>query len=303
MGFAQVLDPVAVSLGPIQIHWYGIIMGSAVLFGLWLAIREGRRHGFDSELFLDLIIWTIPAAIIGARLYYVAFEWGYYSQNPGDILAIWKGGLAIHGGLIGALLAASVFVKKRNISFLHLTDIVAPSIIIGQCIGRWGNFMNQEAHGGEVSRSFLEGLMLPEFIIEQMNIQGIYYHPTFLYESLWTFVGFGLLLLLRRINPRRGEIFFTYLIWYSLGRFFIEGLRMDSLTFDGPGWLVSLINGLWSPMLVLFEPGMMADGNIRIAQLVSLALVLLGIAWIVVRRAWGQSREPYYNDKKESVAG
>jgi phosphatidylglycerol:prolipoprotein diacylglycerol transferase len=302
MGFALVLDPVALSLGPIQIHWYGIIMGSAVLLGLWLAIREGRRHGLDSELFLDLIIWVIPAAILGARLYYVAFEWDYYSQNPADILAIWKGGLAIHGGLIGALLAGALFVKKRNLSFLHLTDIVAPSIIIGQCIGRWGNFMNQEAHGGEVSRDFLEGLKLPNFIIEQMNIQGVYYHPTFLYESLWTLVGFGLLLLLRRINPRRGEIFFTYLIWYSLGRFFIEGLRMDSLTFSGPEWLASFINGLWAPMQMVFEPGMMMDGNIRIAQLVSLTLILFGILLIVLRRVRGLAREPYYN-KKERVAG
>lgn len=302
MGFALVLDPVALSLGPIQIHWYGIIMGSAVLLGLWLAIREGRRHGLDSELFLDLIIWVIPAAILGARLYYVAFEWDYYSQNLADILAIWKGGLAIHGGLIGALLAGALFVKKRNLSFLHLTDIVAPSIIIGQCIGRWGNFMNQEAHGGEVSRDFLEGLKLPPFIIEQMNIQGVYYHPTFLYESLWTLVGFGLLLLLRRINPRRGEIFFTYLIWYSLGRFFIEGLRMDSLTFSGPEWLASFINGLWAPMKMVFEPGMMMDGNIRIAQLVSLTLILFGILLIVLRRVRGLAREPYYN-KKERVAG
>lgn len=302
MGFAQVIDPVALSLGPIQIHWYGIIMGSAVLVGLWLAIREGKRHGLDPELFLDLIIWVIPAAIIGARLYYVAFEWEYYSQNPADIIAIWKGGLAIHGGLIGALLAGAAFVRKRNISFLHLADIVAPSIIIGQCIGRWGNFVNQEAHGGEVSRSFLEGLKLPEWIIEQMNIQGIYYHPTFLYESLWSLVGFGLLLLLRRLNPRRGEIFFTYLIWYSLGRFFIEGLRTDSLTFDGPAWLASFINGLWSPMQALFEPGWMMDGNIRIAQLVSLILVLAGVALVVMRRVRKQAREPYYKEK-ESVNG
>ncbi|EGK10909.1 prolipoprotein diacylglyceryl transferase [Kroppenstedtia eburnea] len=302
MQFAQAIDPVAVSLGPIQVHWYGIIMGTAVLLGLWIAIREGQRHGLDSELFLDMMIWVIPAAIVGARLYYVAFEWEYYWQNPGDIIAVWKGGLAIHGGLIGALLAGAFFVKKRGVPFLQIADIVAPSIILGQAIGRWGNFMNQEAHGGEVSRQFLEGLYLPDWLINQMNIQGVYYHPTFLYESIWNVAGLVILLLLRRWNPRRGEIFFTYLIWYSLGRFFIEGLRTDSLTFDGPAWLASLLNGLWSPMRVLFEPGMMADGNIRVAQLVSLSLVLLGIILILLRRMKGLAKDPYLKSK-ESVSG
>ncbi|MFC4077482.1 prolipoprotein diacylglyceryl transferase [Salinithrix halophila] len=301
MHMAQVIDPVAVSLGPLQIHWYGIIMGSAALLGLWVAILEGKRHGLNSELFLDMMIWVIPAAIVGARLYYVAFEWDYYLMNPGDIFAVWKGGLAIHGGLIGALLAGAVFFKKRDVSFLQMADIIAPSIILGQAIGRWGNFMNQEAHGGEVSRSFLEGLHLPNWIIEQMNIEGVYYHPTFLYESLWNLAGFLLLLGLRKWNPRRGEIFFTYLMWYSLGRFFIEGLRTDSLTFEGPAWLADLINGLWSPMRVLFEPGMMADGNIRIAQLVSLGLVLAGLTLTIVRRVRGLARDPYL--AKEEVTG
>ncbi|SMO65507.1 prolipoprotein diacylglyceryl transferase [Melghirimyces algeriensis] len=297
MLFAQAIDPVAISLGPVQVHWYGVIMGSAVLLGLWIAILEGKRHGLDSELFLDMMIWVIPAAILGARLYYVAFEWEYYMQNPGDIIAVWKGGLAIHGGLIGALVAGFFFVKKRGIAFLQLTDIVAPSIILGQAIGRWGNFINQEAHGGEVSRQFLENLHLPAWLIEQMEIGGVYYHPTFLYESLWNVVGLLLLLLLRRLNPRRGEIFFTYLVWYSLGRFFIEGLRTDSLAFDGPAWLASILNGLWSPMELLFEPGFMVDGNIRVAQLVSLSLVLAGIVLIVFRRMKGLAKEPYLEIK------
>ena len=301
MLFAQAIDPIAVSLGPVHIHWYGVIMGSAVLIGLWIAILEGRRHGLDSELFLDMMIWVIPAAIVGARLYYVAFEWEYYMQHPADIIAVWKGGLAIHGGLIGALVAGSFFVKKRGVPFLQMADIVSPSIILGQAIGRWGNFINQEAHGGPVSRQFLEDLHLPGWIIEQMNIGGLFYHPTFLYESLWNLVGLLLLLGLRRLNPRRGEIFFAYLIWYSLGRFFIEGLRTDSLTFDGPTWLSTLLNGLWSPMTVLFEPGMMADGNIRIAQLVSLSLVLLGLGLFLYRRMKG-AKEPYLQTK-ERVTG
>ncbi|SEN47596.1 prolipoprotein diacylglyceryl transferase [Lihuaxuella thermophila] len=292
----SVIDPVAFSLGPLQVHWYGIILGSAALIGLWLAVREADRLGFNSELLLDMMIWVIPAAIVGARLYYVAFEWEHYSLHPEDILAVWKGGLAIHGGLIGAFAAGYFFVRKHQLRFLVLADIVAPSIILGQAIGRWGNFMNQEAHGGPVSRSFLEGLHLPDWIIDQMNIQGTYYHPTFLYESLWNLVGFALLLVLRYlVHPRRGEIFFSYLIWYSMGRFYIEGLRTDSLTFEGPAWLAQLLNAFWSPMTLLFEPGSMEDGNIRIAQLVSLLLVLFAVLMIIWRRATGRAKEKYNN--------
>lgn len=227
------IDPVAFSLGPLQIHWYGIIMGTAAVIGLYLATGEAKRRGIDPDLLLDMMIWVLPAAIVGARLYYVLFEWEYYMIHPEDIIAVWKGGLAIHGGLIGAMIAGYLFVRKHKLSFLEMADIVAPSIILGQAIGRWGNFINQEAHGGEVSRAFLENLHLPDWLIEQMNIHGAYYHPTFLYESIWNLAGFLLLIGLRRVNVKRGEIFFTYLVWYSLGRFFIEGLRTDSLAFEG----------------------------------------------------------------------
>ncbi|MBS7530726.1 prolipoprotein diacylglyceryl transferase [Hazenella sp. IB182353] len=297
MNLYLVLDPVALSLGPISIHWYGIIMGTAAMLGLWLAMREGERRGLEKDLFLDMMIWVIPAAILGARLYYVAFEWSYYAEHPADIIAIWKGGLAIHGGLIGAFIAGAFFVRKYKVPYLVLADIVAPSIIIGQAIGRWGNFMNQEAHGGVVSRSFLEGLHLPNWIIEQMNIQGVYYHPTFLYESLWSLIGFALLISLRYVNPKRGVIFFSYLIWYSLGRFFVEGLRTDSLTFEGPNWLAEFMNLLWSPMQLLFEPGMMASGNIRVAQFISLLLVLFGIGMILYRKLSGVAVDSYRNDE------
>ncbi len=287
-----VIDPVAFSLGPLQVRWYGILIGLGFLLGLWIASKEAKRLGVDPDKILDLIIWVIPAAIIGARLYYVAFAWEYM-ETPLDVIAIWKGGLAIHGGLIGAFIAGYFFVRKHKLPFLLLADIVAPSIILGQAIGRWGNFVNQEAHGGPVSREFLEGLFLPDWIIEQMNIQGFYYHPTFLYESIWSLLGFGLLLLMRRWNPKRGEIFFTYLIWYSLGRFFIEGLRTDSLTFTGPEWLASFFNVLWTPMSFLFEQGAMFSGNIRVAQLVSLSVILFAIGMIIYRRKKGLAKESY----------
>jgi len=225
----QPIDPIAIALGPLQVHWYGVIIGLAIILALYIAVRETEKRGLDKDVFMDLMLWAIPIAILSARLYYVIFEWNYYSQNPGEIIAIWNGGLAIHGALIGGVITAIVFTKKKQVSFWQLVDIAAPSIILGQAIGRWGNFINQEAHGGEVTRAFLENLQLPEFIINQMYINGAYYHPTFLYESIWNFIGFVLLILLRRVNLRRGEMFLSYVIWYSVGRFFIEGMRTDSL--------------------------------------------------------------------------
>jgi phosphatidylglycerol:prolipoprotein diacylglycerol transferase len=260
------IDRVAIHIGSIQIYWYGIIIGLGVFLGLWLAMRESERRGLDKDLFVDLLIYAVPISIISARIYYVIFEWSYYKDHLGDIYKIWNGGIAIHGALIGAVITTIVFARSRNISFWKIADIAAPSLILGQAIGRWGNFINQEAYGEEVSRQFLENLMLPDFIIDQMYIQGVYHHPTFLYESLWNFVGFGLLLLLRRVNLRQGEMFLTYVIWYSIGRFFIEGLRTDSL---------------------------MLFGELRMAQLMSLTLIIGGIILFIVRRKMGYSEKKY----------
>lgn len=262
----QPLDPIAISLGPIQVHWYGVIIGAAIALGLYIAIKESGRRGLDKDLFTDLMLWAIPIAILSARAYYVLFEWEYYSRYPGEIIAIWNGGLAIHGALIGSVITALVFARKRKVSFWKLADIAAPSIILGQAIGRWGNFMNQEAHGGEVSRAFLENLQLPEFIINQMYINGAYYHPTFLYESVWNLAGFFILLALRRVNLRRGEIFLSYIVWYSIGRFFIEGLRTDSL---------------------------MLTDQLRIAQTISIALILLAVGLFFYRRKSGLANKQY----------
>ncbi|MFV9510583.1 prolipoprotein diacylglyceryl transferase [Tepidibacillus sp. LV47] len=278
------MDPIAFQLGPLQVHWYGIILGSAAIVGLLLALWETKRIGFDSDLLMDLLIYAVPAAIIGARAYYVLFQWDYYSKHPSEIIAIWHGGLAIHGALIGSVLTGYLFAKKKGISFWKLADLLAPSILLGQAIGRWGNFMNQEAHGGPVSLEFLQKLHLPQFIINQMNINGVYYHPTFLYESLWDFIGVFLLLWLRKKNPIRGMVFLSYFIWYSIGRFYIEGLRTDSLAFNGPRWLADLMNALWSPMRILFEPGYMEYGNIRIAQLIGVVLILTALILMWYRK-------------------
>ena len=283
------MNTVAFSLGSFSVHWYGIILGSAVLIGLMLAIQEGKRFHLIPDFFMDMLLIAVPSAIIGARIYFVAFKWEDYQDNFWDVFKIWEGGIAIYGALIGAIIGVIFYVRAKGYGFWRIVDICAPGLIMGQIIGRWGNFINQEAHGGPVTEEFLRNtLFLPDFIVNQMfivdllNPAGIYYHPTFLYESMWNLLGFALLLWLRR-RPflRAGELFLSYFIWYSIGRFFIEGLRTDSLAFSGPSWLASLIDALWSPMRILFEQGSMDYGNIRSSQLLSLLIVLgvIGLIW------------------------
>ncbi|MGM0471792.1 MAG: prolipoprotein diacylglyceryl transferase [Bacillota bacterium] len=212
------IDPIAFEVGPIAVRWYGIIMASVIFIGLYLASQEAKRQNFNPELLLDLVIITIPTSILGARLYYVIFEWSYYSQHPSEIVAIWEGGLAIHGALIGATLTAIIFTKVKEINFWQIADIAAPSLILGQAIGRWGNFINQEAYGYQTDLPWA------------MYIDGAYRHPTFLYESIWDLAIFGFLIWLRKKDRiKTGEVFLSYIIAYSLGRFFIEALRTDSL--------------------------------------------------------------------------
>jgi phosphatidylglycerol:prolipoprotein diacylglycerol transferase len=260
------LSKVFLQLGPFSIKWYGVLIGMGVLIGLWMAVREGKRLGIREEIFMDLILYAVPIGIICARIYYVLFNLDFYTKYPIEIPKIWHGGLAIHGGLIGGTITGIIYARKKGLSFWKLADIVAPSILLGQMLGRWGNFMNQEAYGGVVSRSFLESLHLPNWIINQMYINGAYHHPTFLYESMWSLLGIILLLSLRKVNVRRGELFLTYLIWYSIGRYFIEGLRTDSL---------------------------MLTSNIRMAQFISIAIILASIIILIYRRVTGLSNKRY----------
>ncbi|WIV19361.1 prolipoprotein diacylglyceryl transferase [Paenibacillus polygoni] len=292
------LDPIAFSIGSLSVHWYGLILGTAAIVGLLLAIQEGKRFGIPSDFFMDLLLLGVPSAIIGARIYYVAFTWDDYKNNLWDVFKIWNGGIAIYGALIGAIICAFFYFRHKGYNFWRIVDICAPSLIIGQAIGRWGNFVNQEAYGGPVDESFLRNtLHLPDFIVNQMNVQGTFHHPTFLYESLWNIAGLIILLVLRRQKfMRAGELFLSYFIWYSIGRFFIEALRTDSLGFQGPEWLASLVNALWSPMTAMgFELGYLdpAYGNIRISQVLSIAIIIVAIILIVVRRVTGASNERY----------
>lgn len=250
------IDPVAFNLGPLSVRWYGIIIAVGILLGYFVAQRALVKAGLHKDTLVDIIFYSALLGFIAARIYFVIFQWPYYAENPGEIIKIWHGGIAIHGGLIGGFIAGVIVCKVKNLNPFQIGDIVAPSIILAQGIGRWGNFMNHEAHGGPVSRAFLEQLHLPNFIIENMYINGQYYHPTFLYESIWDVAGFIILVNIRK-HLKLGETFFLYLTWYSIGRFFIEGLRTDSL---------------------------MLTSNIRVAQLVSILLILISISLIVYRR-------------------
>ncbi|WP_147804357.1 prolipoprotein diacylglyceryl transferase [Alkalicoccus halolimnae] len=266
---AQPLDPIAFEIGPLTIFWYGILIGLGAFLGYLLTNREMKKRGLPADMLADLLMFALPAAIIGARIYYVIFRWEQFADNPISAFAIWEGGLAIHGALIASVITGLIFAKVRKVSFWKLADITAPGILLGQAIGRWGNFMNQEVYGGEVPRSFLENMMLPNFIIEQMFINGAYHHPTFLYESVWNILGVALLLYLRRWNLRRGELFITYFIYYSIGRLVIEGIRTD--------------------YLLLF-------GVLRTAQVLSITLIIAGIILIIYRRKKGLADKRYLDN-------
>src|SRR5690625_3920660 len=272
---AAPLDRVFLEIVPITIYWYGVIIATAVALGFWLAVKETERLGLEKDLIIDFMVYAVPIAIVSARIYYVIFEWESYANGSfWRLFAVWEGGIAIHGAILGGWLTAIVFSRVKNISFWQLADILAPSLILGQAIGRWGNFMNQEAHGGQLPDGSVMYNILPEFIINQMTIHSVTYHPTFLYESVWSIVIFILLLLLRKYNPLRGEVFLTYLMGYSSGRLFIEGMRTDSL------YIV---------------------GDLRVAQLVSILLIVGSIIYMVYRRNKTKARyNDVYSSAKES---
>ena len=272
---APALDRVFIQIGGMSIYWYGAIIATGLFIGLYLAQREANRLGLKKDTILDLIIIAAPVAIIFARIYYVIFEWEQYQAGPWwKVLAVWEGGIAIHGALIGAVLTGFIYARVKDISFFKIADIIAPSLILGQAIGRWGNFMNQEAHGGAMSAAAYENFhqYLPDFIMNQMCIEGTYYYPTFLYESFWNILVFIGLIMLRRKNPLRGEIFLSYLMMYSIGRFFIEGLRTDSL---------------------YVVPGL------RTAQLISVVLIILAVSLIIYRRKTGLAAVHYDGKKRK----
>lgn len=231
------MDRVAFSIFGIDVMWYGILMAIGMILGTFLALKEAKRVGIKEDDVLDLAIFAIPIGLLGARMYYVIFNWEYYSQNVSQILNFRAGGMAIHGALIGGILTGYIFTKIRKINFLKMADAVMIGMPLAQAIGRWGNFINQEAHGGPTDLPW--GIM----------VDGVKVHPTFLYESIWDAAIFIFLWIFRKKKKYEGQIITYYITLYSLGRFFIEGLRTDSLMI----------------------------GHLRMAQVISLIGVIVGV--------------------------
>ena len=249
------MNPVICSIGPFEIRWYAVLILIGAIVGIIIAEFQCKKKGIDKNDIFDLAFYMILVGILCARLYYVLFNLSSYHSFM-DVIAVWNGGLAIHGGIIGGAITMLVFCKKKKLSFLKVADITMPSVIIAQAIGRWGNFFNSEAHGSKVSLEFLQNLHLPDFIIKGMHIDGVYYHPTFLYESIWCLLGFVLLILLANLckKMKDGQITCIYFMWYGLGRFFIEELRTDSLMLGSikVAQLVSLLSFAVGLFLMIF---------------------------------------------------
>ena len=258
------MNRVAFNIFGFNVYYYSLCILLGVMVAYILITREGKKQGLPKEFISDLIFYTLIIGILGARVYYCVFNLDYYLANPSEILKIYNGGLAIHGGVIAGLIFVYFYTKKKNVSFIKILDIVAPAVIIAQSFGRWGNFFNQEAHGGITTYQNLKNMHIPEFIINGMHIEGKYYYPTFFFESIWCLIGFIILMFVRRNkNLRKGFQIGFYFIWYGIGRFFIEALRTDSLMFF----------------------------NLKIAQIVSLIGIIIGIIIIVTIR-----NKKYYNE-------
>lgn len=268
------MDRVALDLGFIQIYWYSIFIFVALLVACAVIYKEAKKRGIDEDTMINMTFSTVIFGIIGARLYYVLFNLPYYSKNIVEIFEIWNGGLAIHGGIIFGLLSIIAFCKKNNMNVMRMLDIIVVGLIIGQAIGRWGNFFNSEAYGAITTLEKLQSQGIPQFIIDGMYILGEYRQPTFFYESVGCVFGFLAMLIIRCGKYlKRGNLTAFYLVWYGVLRFLIEGLRTDSL------------------ML----------GPIKMAQAVSLLFVLTGIIIFIINLKRSKGDEYLYRKDPNKV--
>lgn len=269
------MSRIALDLGFIQIYWYSIFILLGVFFACLVILKEAKFQKINQDFMVNLIFYGVIFGIIGARLYYVAFNLDYYTKYPLEILEIWNGGLAIHGGILFGLLTVFFYTKKYNAKTLKVLDILVVGVILGQAIGRWGNFFNGEAYGPITTLAHLQKLGLPDFIINGMFINGAYRVPTFLYESIVNLIGFIALILIRRFYKylKTGQLTGMYLVWYSVGRLIIEGLRTDSL------------------ML----------GNIKMAQLVSIVCIVIGILMIIFCKKGTRFDNLYKEKEKKEI--
>ncbi|MBQ3021517.1 MAG: prolipoprotein diacylglyceryl transferase [Bacilli bacterium] len=263
------MNPVIFSIGNFEIRWYSVILLVAFLVASFLINKEAKKFGIEKDFIFNMLFWALIFGLVGARIYYVIFDWEYFGSNLSEIWKVWNGGLAIHGGIIAGLLTIIVYTKKYNLRVIRYLDFIVVGLIIGQSIGRWGNFFNGEAHGLATSLEHLENLHIPEFIINGMQINGVYYTPTFLYESLCCLIGFIFLLIIRRNKYIKvGTPTAIYLIIYGIIRFFIERVRTDALMI----------------------------GGFRIAIIVSVIMVIIGIIMLIINSKKGKF-EDLYNDK------
>lgn len=267
------MNPIMFSLGPIEFRWYSVLILIACFLTSYLAQKEGERFGFQKEFTFNLLFWSLLGSILGARLYYVLFNLDIYLKEPIEIIKIWHGGLAIHGGLIAGLLVAIIYCKKYKVRLVRILDVIVVPLLLAQAIGRWGNFFNQEAHGVATTVTHLKALLIPNFIIKGMTIDGVVYTPTFLYESIVCLIGFIILAVIRRGKYTKvGTMTSSYLMIYGFLRFFIEISRTDALMI----------------------------GGFKIAQIVSVIMfsVGLGMAMIISRKG---KFEDLYNDKDNNT--
>ena len=267
------MNPILFEIGIIQVYWYSALILAAFLIALFIATKEGKRLNVRSDFIFNMAFWTIIVGIIGARLYYVLFHWDFYGNNLSEIYKIWNGGLAIHGGLIAGFLMILFYTRKYKVKTFKITDIVVVSLLLAQAIGRWGNLFNSEALGSATTLERLQAQRIPEFIINGMYIDGVYYTPTFLYESLWCLLGFVIFIIYRRYKYIKiGQLTALYLIWYGAGRFFIEISRTDSL------------------ML----------GGFKAAQVISFVMVVVGMLAFMILSRKGKF-EYLYNEKESEI--
>lgn len=259
------MNRVAFNIFGLNIYWYSICILLGIVVAYILIINESKKHNIGKNEVSDLIFYTILFGILGARIYYVIFNLDYYLTYPSEILKVYNGGLAIHGGIITGLLTIYFYCKKKKLNFLRILDICAPAVIVAQAIGRWGNFFNQEAYGSITTLNKLSSLHIPKFIINNMLINGKYYYPTFFFESILCLVGFIMILIIRKTKKiNLGFQIGLYFVWYGIIRFFIEALRTDSL--------------------MLF--------NLKMAQIISIIGILIGIVLIIL----STKKEKYYKE-------
>lgn len=264
------MNPIAFSIFGFDVRFYSLFILIGVIIAYFMIIQEAKKFNISSDAMFNLFFWSIIIGIVGARLYYVVFNWDYFGSHINEIFQIWNGGLAIHGGILFGLITISVLSKKYNFRILRILDIVVVPLILAQAIGRWGNFFNSEAYGVATSVNHLRELFIPEFVVRGMKINGIYYTPTFYYEFIWCTIGF-IILLFSRMHEyiKVGQITSIYLIWYGVGRFFIEASRTDSLTLLG----------------------------FKMAQFVSIIMVVVGIV-IFIQGARKSQYEDLYNEAR-----